>query len=430
MKFSPGFARLAVRATLTCVSLGSLNTMAAQEDQNHSAINLKWALEQTLQQNPELQAYPYEIRGAEALQLQASVRPTPTLAVEIENVAGSGDFNGTDSADYTLTLSQVIELGSKRQRRVNVASADQRRLQNEYELARLDVLAETSRRFYGLLQLQILQQTLDERIQLEQNALKVIQQRARAGAVGDADASKMALRLAQSQAMHAQTRADITQAKSSLAIMWLSPGAFDQANGSLMQLPALPSQETLLAKLEQSAAFMQQTAMQRLADARVQLAQANGRSNLELGLGVRQLEASNDQALVFSMSMPLAFSNPNRGRIANAHAQRELTYSQTRLQQRQLELTLLQVQQKLNDQWQHAQRLQQQLLPKAQQLLSDTERGYQRGRYSVLQWTDAQAELFALKRQQIETHTQIFMQLLELERITGQPMSKAAGESL
>ena len=58
----------------------------------------------------------------------------------------------------------------------------------------------------------------------------------------------------------------------------------------------------------------------------------------------------------------------------------------------------------------------------AQQLLADTEAGYNKGRYSVLQWVDAQEELFTLERELIETHTLVYLQLLELERITGQPM--------
>lgn len=405
-------------ATLGCLLLGASGLSMAE-----TTMNLQQALQQTLQHNPTLQAYPYLIRGAEAERLQASFRPTPKVTLEAENLAGSGDFKGTDQADYTLSLSQVIELGQKRQNRIALASAGQRQLQNEYELTRLDTLAETSRRYYQVLRLQALQATLTERISREQKALNVIEQRVSAGAVGTADAAKMALRLAQSKARKQQLQHSWQQAKLNLSAMWLAEAEFARASGDLLQPPAAPDQAQLQHALQSSPAYMQQTALLRLADARVQLAQANGKSDVTVGLGIRQFEASNDQALVFSASMPLAFSNPNRGRIAKALAQQEWSQQRNQLQQRQLQLSLTQIHQQLQSVFAQIDTLQTQLLPKAQQLLSATQTGYQQGRYSVLQWADAQAELFSLKRQNIELHTQAFLQLLELERLTGQVLT-------
>ena len=57
----------------------------------------------------------------------------------------------------------------------------------------------------------------------------------------------------------------------------------------------------------------------------------------------------------------------------------------------------------------------------------ETERGYQLGRYSVLQWVDALRELYALQRELIEARTAIHLNLLELERITGQPLVANVG---
>src|SRR6187402_471561 len=79
------------------------------------------ALQNTLENSPQLAVYPYEQRAAEARALQAGLRPNPELEMEVENVAGSGDYSGTQNAEYTLTLSQVIELGDKRQSRQALA---------------------------------------------------------------------------------------------------------------------------------------------------------------------------------------------------------------------------------------------------------------------------------------------------------------------
>lgn len=421
---TPGWLRLPSRAVLLGLA-GLLTLTVGQQTSARESIDLNWAAQQTLDRNPELQAYPYRLRGAEALKAQAKIAPLPRLGFEVENVLGSGDKREADNAEITLSLSQVIEMGGKRQYRVDVADADIAQQQLEYELARLDILAETGRRYYQLLRLQALQNAIAGRIDQERQALKIVRKRAQAGAVGQADVSKMALRLARSEMQRQQLADRLLLARPRLAAMWLGRGDFASASGNLLNLPSVPNETLLLSALERSPALLQQLALQRLADARLQLAKANGSSDLQLGVGLRRFEESSDQALTFSLSMPLTFKNPNRGRIAEASSKRELALAQTRLGHQVLQLELLAIHRALENEVNQAKRLKQQLLPKARTLLEDTKAGYQMGRYSVLQWTDAQAELFALQREQIETHTRIYLQLLELERITAQPMSGA-----
>ena len=205
--------------------------------------------------------------------------------------------------------------------------------------------------------------------------------------------------------------------------MWQGDGNFTKAHGNLNQLPNIPNRAEVAAAVEQSPNLLNQLALQRLNDVALSLAQAEGRSDISIGLGIRQFEATNDQALLLDFSMPLAFSNPNIGRIKVAQAKVDFNNSQQRLLRRQLQLSLLEVRQKLVGATEQAQRLQKTLLPLAQTLLSETRIGYRQGRYSVLQWVDAQAELFAVKAQLIEVQQQAFEQLLELERITGSAMT-------
>ena len=89
-----------------------------------------------------------------------------------------------------------------------------------------------------------------------------------------------------------------------------------------------------------------------------------------------------------------------------------------------MKLELAEIQQRMLANSRHATAVAEQLLPKARTLLKDTEKGYQQGQYSVLQWVDAQTELFDLEYQLIEIQTRIYLQLLELERVTGQPMTQ------
>jgi cobalt-zinc-cadmium efflux system outer membrane protein len=87
-------------------------------------LTLRDALAAALRDSPALAADAAEVRAREAEMLQAGRRPNPELGVELENLAGSGPFSGLDGLETTLALSQAIELGGKRGRRVEAARLD------------------------------------------------------------------------------------------------------------------------------------------------------------------------------------------------------------------------------------------------------------------------------------------------------------------
>lgn len=404
--------------------MGLLAVLFSSNSQARS-ITLEQALQHTLSSNAELSAYPYRLRQSEAMAEQASVRPNPELSISVENAYGSGEYAKLDAAEVSLTLSQTIELGGKRQQRLQYANAELMQQETEYQLTRLDVLAETSRRYYQLLALQAKIDVNSRRQREESSALRSIQLRAKAGAIGQADVAKMALRQARTHDEGRQLQNAQALAKLRLAAMWQGDGNFARAKGDLQQLPNLPSRAQVAASVEQSPNLLNQLALQRLTDSRLSLAQSEGRSDISVGIGVRQFQATDDQALLIDFSMPLAFNNPNRGRIKAAQAEADYNSAQQHVLRRQLQLSLLDVRQQLAGSIEQAKRLQTTLLPLAQTLLSETRTGYSQGRYSVLQWVDAQAERFTTERNLIDAQQQAFERLLELERITGTAMTTA-----
>ena len=85
-------------------------------------LSLPQALQRTLQHDIALQAFPYQMRIAEAEQIQAATRPNPQVNIAIENIFGSGENRALNGAELGLSLSQLIELGQKRERRSTLAS--------------------------------------------------------------------------------------------------------------------------------------------------------------------------------------------------------------------------------------------------------------------------------------------------------------------
>lgn len=413
---------------LSCLYWSGLSFSA-----NAQPITLKQALQWTLQDNGRLKTYPLAIRGSEAMNIQAGLTPNPQLTVEVENALGTEQFEGFDGAQISLLISQVIELGDKRDNRVRYANAKTQKLKSEYEKVRLSLLVETSRRFYRMLVLQAKSQLLKSRLQQENKALKIVEKLAKAGAVGQADVSKMALTVGRTYALQTNLKNQQRLAQMQMTAMWMEEAQGNElATGDLSDLPELPQVDKVQASIANWPSVKQQRALQQLAAGKLKLARSNGTADVTLGVGIRQHQESGDQSLNFSFSMPLAIDNPNQGNIQAAIAEVDLGAQQTEIIKQQLKLSLVETYQLLSGYYQQVDLLKKQLLPQAKRLLAETERGYQQGRYSVLQWVDAQAELFSIEESIIDLYQNIYLSLLELERITGQSIlsysTQPAGE--
>lgn len=408
---------------LLIILLMALTAAARAED--YPSLNLSTALERTLLNSPRLQQFPYQQRALEAQRLQAGLPPNPQISAEVENVFGTGQSRVLSGAEFTLSLSQLIEMGDKRLKRVDLVDAKSSQIQQDFERQRLDTLSDVTMKYLKGLRVDALLNWNQQRIQIEQQALEVISQRAAAGAVGQADVLRMQLLVERSKARQQQLSGERQLAYQQLAASWGEKVDFASLEGQLQQLPTLPERDVLEQAIDQSPAYLQSHAVIRLREAQLRLSEAQSKADISFGAGIRRLEAQNDNALVFSFSMPLQLYDRNQGNIAAAHADYEAGILQQQLTQTELRMALLEIYQAMLNNHQQNDRLQQTLLPLTQKLLKQTETGYQSGQYNVLQWIDAQIEAFTVERDLIEAQTAVHNQLLELERLTGMPLSSS-----
>jgi cobalt-zinc-cadmium efflux system outer membrane protein len=404
---------------LRCTGLAVVAVFTGLISGTALAIEPATAVDRTLASSPELQLYPYHVRALEAESLQAGLKPNPVLGVELENVMGTGDRRVLAGHELTLSLSQVLELGGKRERRVDVVDRQSAELQREFEVKRLDVVAATLRDYYDTLRLQQLLEWNQRRIASEKAALQVIQKRANAGVVGEADLMRMQLRLAKSESKQDTLNAQHEQALRRLAANWAQEPDFNAVDGDMARLPALPDTTQLEQALLETPDYLLVVAQTRINEARLSLAEAERTANVTVGAGVRRFEASDDVALLFNFSMPLQFNDRNQGNIARAQAQYQEKLAHQELLKTRLEIALSRIRAAMQNNLEQEKRLKQQLEPVAHSLLQEVERGYKLGIYNVLQWVDAQDELYAIEREIIEAQYAIHLQFLELERLSG-----------
>ena len=395
---------------------------AFANSENQKVLTLKQALTNTEQQNLQLKRYPYHQKILSALKTQAALAPNPEMSFEAENFLGTHGSHAFSGAQYTLALSQLIELGDKRQNRVNYATANIKAQTIEYKNTRLALFATTTERYYQVLKFQALIALNEERKSTVKQALKAIEKRAEAGAVSQADVTRMRYALSQVDLNTAMLQSEFERSRLALNELWQEPLVSDYYAGDLSTVTELKSEQALLDAVNTAPDFalLQQQYMQQTAN--LSLQKSNGESDLTLSGGVRYNQQTDASSFVFSFSMPLQLSNSNSGNIEAAQSQLALLneqQGQLRIQLRQQIRTLYAYYQGKAAQ---AQLLTQQVIPQAQTLIKQSLKSYQQGQISVLQLLDAQQALFDSKRALITTHSELYQVLLTLERLTGQPL--------
>ena len=105
-----------------------------------TSLTLGDATLRTMQRNPELQVFRWRFQALDGQRYTADQAPAWSVGLDSENVLGSGDYSKFDSAEFTLSLSSVIELGGKRGQRLAVADSNYALAEAEQRAQALDLL--------------------------------------------------------------------------------------------------------------------------------------------------------------------------------------------------------------------------------------------------------------------------------------------------
>lgn len=405
-----------LRRLVPAVAVGLLYSIAAPA----AELSLREALSRTIDHNPDLKAYAFVLRAQDGRVQQSRSRPVPTLNASIDNVLGTGATSGLKSAEVTLGLSQWIELGDVREQRVAVAQVGRDVRVAEGEIRRLDLLAETVRRFVTLASLQESHELTHLGVELARKTLEAVEIRVTAARspLAERDRAVVALERARIADQHAEH--ELTAARYELAAMWGSENPdFQSATADLFALPSVTDLAALRLAVENTPDITRYFSEGRLRDSEMRLAMASRRPGVEVGAGIRRLQDTRDMAFVLSFSMPLRVNKINEGAIAESRALRDgaaVDREATLLRARTRLGTLYR---ELQDRGREVPALRDVALPRMEEALRNTEYAYERGRYGYLELVDAQRELLTLRRDLIDAATEYHLTLIELERLTG-----------
>lgn len=388
-------------------------------------LTLRAALDAALQSSPELAAYASETQAREAEISQAARFINPELAVEVENVAGSGAYNGFDAAETTLQLSQQLELGSKRQLRRGIAEAEHARAMHDLEIARIDVQARTARFFLAMLDAQERLKLADEQMALATRTLAVVEEKIGAGKAPSVDRYRFQSALAEARLVREKATLTLTLARQTLAhALGRETATLSGVTGNLTILPSFPAFAEIDAQIGESPGIARRRIESEAKRRELALARANRLVDPTIGVGVRNFKDSDDNALVFGLSLPLPLFDRNQGNVQAAG--HRLAAAQAQEANGLIESRNL-----LAESWRslaassaEAQALRDQILPSAQQTFEAATYGYQSGKFGVMEVQDAQRTLFEVRERYLDVLTTAHLAAVELDRQLGRaPLS-------
>jgi cobalt-zinc-cadmium efflux system outer membrane protein len=388
-------------------------------------LSLGKALARALKYNPSLTAYGWQVRAREAAALQAGLLPNPELSVEAENVLGSGDFSGTEAAETTAALSQLIELGGKRSKRREVAALGTELAEWDYESRRLEVLTETEKSFIAVLAAQRRLEQAEELGSLAENFFTTVSERVKAGKVSPVERSRAQVTLSAARIARAQAEKRLTAARRRLAATWgSSEPAFGRAVGSLGELQPIPPEKELEALLYENPELARWETELAQRKAVADLARAQRIPDLTVSLGARNFRETDDNAAVLGVSIPLPLFDRNQGGIKEAGAELSSALHQRSAIRSEALAELADSYGALSSAYVEAHSLEEEVLPAARQAFESAQIGYEAGKFGFLEVLDAQRTLFEVTQQYTDALADYHQARIEVERLTGAPLAK------
>lgn len=385
-------------------------------------LTLPAALERALQRSPELTAYAEESRAREAEISQAARFINPELAIEVANVVGSGAYSGFAAAETTLQLSQQIELGGKRQLRRGLAEVEHDRAVRDLEVAKIDLQARIARHFWVLLGAQERLKFAEEQMTLATETLAVVEEKIAVGRAPNVEKYRFQSALAEAGLVREKATLALSTARQTLAAdLGQEVAALGAVIGNLTLPPPQPTLAEIEAQLGQSPEIARRRLESEAHRRALALARADRIVDPTIGLGLRNFNDSDDNALIFALSLPLPLFDRNQGNVQAASHRLEAAQAQEASGLFQSRAGLYERWQSLAASTAEAQALREQIIPTVQQTFEAASYGYQSGKFGVLEVQDAQRSLVEVRERYLDVLVAAQLAAVELQQLLGLP---------
>jgi len=297
------------------------------------SITLAEAIEIFMRQNLELVAARYDIETADAEKLTARLRPNPQLTVGLSDlpVNLSGPF--IKEQTYSYGISQTIELGGKRSKRIETANAVSELARGQFQMAVWQLTNDLKRKFYTVVLNQSLLNLARENETTFAEIVKHTTELVNAGEISGLDLERVEVEKLKFDTDLANSQRDYEVALRDLrfALGGDYRAMEIEITGSIDYEPHQFSRDELLALALAARPDLKAAKLSELAaDANIRLQNAQRIPDLSVGGGVDQVPAGTS-TFTFGVGITLPVSDRNQGERAKALIAKKQAQNQEQL---------------------------------------------------------------------------------------------------
>lgn len=395
---------------------------ALAQGQRNGTLTLPQALQKAANANPRIAAADRTIGMAEGRREQAGALPNPVVGLEVDNFA-SGQSGFVQGVETTLLLSQLIELGGKRDARVAAALGDYDSARWEREAARLELFSETAVAFVSALSAQRRIQLLDRQAAALERLIPMMQRRVDAGASSPSEVSRVQAAVGFARLERERSRTALAVGGRELSVlMGLDQPNFTAVNGDFGRLVKPAPFASLLKAIEDNPQLTRWTAVRARRDAELLSARLKAVPDVTASVGWRYYGQTSDNAVRLGVSLPIPVLDRNRGGIREAQEAAQKTHAERAINRLTLIAVVGRAYDSANGALQEIDLLRRTVLPAARSALSTVEAGYAQGRFTLLEILDAHRTVADAELMEHGAMATFHTSVATIEGLTGSPV--------
>ncbi|ROH88090.1 TolC family protein [Pseudomethylobacillus aquaticus] len=408
--------------TLLLASLSlPLSVQAAQPYQttiSHAgdaqALTLSDAIARAMQANPELAVASREREAITGVQVQAAVRPNPSISTFVEDTR-------TATRQTTVQINQPLELGNKRAARISAADARYDLAAAELVRKRSDVRAAVMAAFYEVLVAQERETLTASTLELAQGVRDAASKRVQAGKISPVEETKSRLAESNVRIELELARSQLNASRKRLSALWgQDTPDYSRVEGEIEHLPVIAGLESLTRQLEQAPAIQRARLEIEQRNAVVGVERSKRVPDLTLSVGARRDEEMGLNQAVLGLSIPIPVFDRNQGNLQEALIRTDKARDELLALQVQQTALLQSAYERYLAARQESTTLQDGILPDARQNYDAAVRGFEFGKFGFLDVLDAQRTLFQARFQYLNALQRAHQSIAELTGLLGE----------
>jgi outer membrane protein, heavy metal efflux system len=309
-----------MRAILLLGVVSLWSVAVATEAQEHiSRLALDEAVRLATQANPTLRAKQFEYQGVAAGEITAGLRPNPTANFLAEQFAGASDAS---QSQYTFSVGQPIELGGKRQRRIDSARAATRVTGHELSDVQRQLVFQVKKSFTDALTASANLALADQNLQTLDELERIQRFRAEKGDISELELLRVQVQRFTFERDAADARQSLRAAKIALRAAVGSDRIaqeFEIVGDLAFRDIALTQADLYRRALANRPDLRAADAAREKGQADVRLARANAWWDVTPQIEYQRI--GRDNTIGFGVSLPVRIFDRNQGEIARTHAE-------------------------------------------------------------------------------------------------------------